>query len=123
MKSNTLGLNLEQEVPRQFIRGQTLIFEMELPCNIQPNEMQDYIPSAELRRIQNAGEDGFIAALDCSWKDGSQHTVLTFLAHDTELWPLGPAEFDVLFTGTGNKEGFKFRSAPVQIEIVDGVTR
>lgn len=138
---STLGLEIAETVlPKKFVRGQDLEFVMELPCDVP----KDYFGSnvsgppavtvttsltAELRRLQNAGADGFIADLNPTWEVDTNYTKIRFHVADTSAWPIGPAEFDVVFTREtvtvppGTIVNKTFRSPPVQIEIVDGVTQ
>lgn len=130
MNSNTLGVVVQNQIPKTFTRGQLLEFVMELP----PEIPADFFGGAsttteltsELRQVENAGKDGLIAPLEVSWEPGT-FTKIRFHCSDTNDWPLGPAEFDVKFTrtvtqGTGTPTVQVFRSQPVQFIIKDGVT-
>lgn len=121
-------LDLPGELPKRFVRGQNFVFSMELPPTVAADRFLEWTPTCQLRRLDNAGPSGVIAAVACDWRAGSRCTVLEFrfLAPDSELpgdtsaWPLGPVEFDVLFT---HPTLGRLRSLPVRLEIVDGVTR
>lgn len=136
MNTDTLGLDIQTKIPKVFIRGQTLEFLMELPYDIPAdyfnNMTEDPATStsttlaSELRQVQNAGTSGLIAPLTVTWETG---TKLRFHADNTGNWPLGPAEFDVVFVRTtidldsGQPTAVRwFRSLPVRITIADGVT-
>lgn len=148
MSDNTLNVATQpEEVPKTFIRGQTLDFIMELPDTIPADffvkttmdgpviaQTIETVMVAELRRKENAGGAGLVAQLQVNWEDSASYgyTKLRFKYPTTDAWPLGPVEFDVIFTRTVtdynngvpelNPEVKKFRSQPVQITIVDGVT-
>lgn len=122
-----------EALPRSFVRGQTFEFVMELPETIPADWFGDTDISttlkSELRRCQNASDDGLIADLAPTWEAGAEYTKIRFLVLDTSEWPVGPAEFDVLFTrtqtgaGPGGADVVKtYRSLPVSIVIVGEVT-
>lgn len=141
---STISIDIQQEeVPKVFIRGQDLMFVMELPCDVPKDYFWNSVFSpvethvkttleAQIRKVDNAGVDGFIADLDVKWELDSNYTKIRIkndIADDTALWPIGPAEFDVVFTRVTTVVGVgsyvttrKIRSLPVRIEIADGVT-
>ena len=139
MSTNILDVSVGQTgIPKSFIRGQTMEFILELPPEVPAgfflSELVTTTLACQLRKLENAGEDGLIATLEVSWEDaaGTKLRFKSAVDEDTNLWALGPAEFDVLFTRTENVElvtGIPgatqvktFRSLPVQITIEDGVT-
>jgi hypothetical protein len=125
MSSEKLGIEVGTEPPKTFIRGQSLEFLMELPCDVP----KDYFHTStttlacQLRSLENAGTDGLIDALIVTFEPNTNHTKLRFKAENTEDWPIGPAEFDVLFTRTVALVVKKVRSQAVKIMILDGVTK
>ena len=122
------------DVPRTFVRGQTLEFLMELPQTIplnwfgvdagSPSNGVTSTLAATLRKAQNAGPSGFIANLNPTWEPGTGRTKIRFLVAQTNNWPLGPVEFDLVLTRTVASIGMSktYRSLPVKFTIVDGVT-
>lgn len=136
MSANTLSLEVQPELPKTFVRGQTLDFVMDLPCDVPANYFNSTVGtvqtvttvSSELRQVQNAGLNGKIATLTVSWEDLIEYSKLRFYADPTGSWPLGPAEFDVVFvrtvtdTSTGQVKTKTYRSSPIKITIADGVT-
>lgn len=139
MSENTLRVEIDATPPKTFVRGQTLEFVMELPCDVPkdyfhssvvgpPAVVTDTVLSSELRRAEQAGPGGFIADLNPVWEPNTNYIKIRFKAENTEAWPLGPADFDVLFersvltTPPGSTATKKFRSLPVRIEILAGVT-
>ena len=116
----TQSLNVTpDEFPREFIRGQSLWFKMKLPPKIQAAALFPYNLSCTLRRYKNPGENGFIANLSVGWTDSSATEIEFSYPGETGEWPLGLAEFDVLFTHPTT--GRKIRTRPTQIMINDGV--
>ena len=122
-----------EDLPKSFIRGQTFEFVMELPKTVPLNWFGDTGISttlqSQLRRCQNASDDGLIADLAPIWEPNTVFTKIRFCVLDTSKWPVGPAEFDVLFTrtqagaGEGGADIVKtYRSLPVSIVIVGEVT-
>ena len=144
MSTNILGVSIEQTgIPKEFIRGQTMEFIMELPPEVPANFFRGYVAAetpvettlaCQLRRLENASESGLIATLLVTWEDaaGTKLRFKSLADDDTNQWPLGPAELDVVFTRTVQTEASTgipgsttvniYRSLPVRITIVDGVT-
>ena len=138
MTTNILNVTTQEVVPKTFIRGQTLEFVMLLPPEVPANffgpipinplvpdgpAYPETVVTSQLRRLENAGEDGLIAQLQVSWEPGTSYTKLRFKYETTNTWPLGPAEFDVTFVRTiGVATTKKYRSQPIAITIKDGIT-
>lgn len=127
----SLNLAINDELPKTFIRGQTLEFYLELPESIPANWFNDGANvkttlEATLRKKENAGNGGFIADLQPYWEPEGDSTKIWFFVGSTDEFPLGPAEFDVVFTRVNNSGAEPmertYRSLPIQISIVDGVT-
>jgi hypothetical protein len=91
-----------EDPPKEFIRGQTLEFLMELPQTIAADFFgsQTIVTTLEskLRRRDNAGTSGLIANLNPEWEWSARYSKIRFLVPETDDFPLGPAEFDVVFT-------------------------
>jgi len=122
MSKNVLGLAEEEILPKEFRRGQTLRFIMELPPKVQEGALKDYTPTCQLRRLDNLGPAGFIADIPVTWRDANKCVELLFeFTGDTSEWPVGPAAFDVLFSHSDGIQ--KRRSNPVRMNILDGVTQ
>lgn len=138
MSENLLGVEIEVDVPRTFVRGQDLEFLMELPSEIPAGYFvsNDGVTdvattlAAELRRLENAGVDGLLGNLNPAWEPGTEATKIRFKVASalTEAWPLGPVEFDVVFVRTSTVIATqvatvkKFRSCPVRFTVTDGIT-
>lgn len=112
-------LRIDQELSREFSRGQNLNFIMYLPNYVPEGHYDGWTPTAQLRKLHNPTEEGFIADLEVTWTD-EKRIALQFRFDDTSEWPLGPAEFDVVLT---SPSGEKVRTLPVRFTIVPGVTR
>jgi hypothetical protein len=115
---------------KTFIRGQTLEFIMGMPPNVPANYFGNGSTSTtmkcELRKVHNAGLSGLIATLDATWEPGSNFLTIRMRADDTDNWPPGPAELDVLFVRTSSSDPVpvrRFRSLKIPLLIEDGVTR
>ena len=106
--------------PLPFKRGQTFSFSMRIPDSIADGFLASWQPTAQLRRARNDSPSGLIAEIACYWLDPDTSRVLGFHHHPTDGWPLGPAEFDVLFTSAG---GQTLRSNTILFDIVRGITR
>lgn len=133
-----LGLQVLLTPPKEFIRGQSLEFLMDLPPTVPEGffaaDTVETTLAARLCRAEDASDDGFIADLIVTWEDSPSCTQLRFkspLDDDgndvTAKWPLGLVEFDVFFTKTTIVDEVTtvktFRSLPVRFKIVDGITR
>lgn len=115
-------LSIDTEgLARKFYRGQTFVFTMDLPDQIQFGQFEGWALSCQLRRLDNPGPSGFIADIGVSWLDSPQCTRIKFFAEDTDEWALGPAVFDVLLTAPDLSQ--RIRTEPVEFTIVPGVTR
>ena len=112
-------LRLKQQPSWEFSRGQNLNFIMYLPNYIPEGYYNGWTPTAQLRKLHNPAEEGFIADLEVTWTD-EKHIALQFRYDDTSDWPLGPVEFDVVLT---SPSGWKVRTLPVRFTIVPGVTQ
>ena len=149
MTLEIIGTPPQVAVPESIIQGQTLEFLMELPKTIPADWFNngsgvdgvlDPVNGAtgqsgvfttlasQLRRLQHEGGEGLICDLSPVWEPGSHSTKIRFQGGDTTNWPVGPAEFDVVFTRTvcavGAEDVVKvYRSLPVRIEILGGVTQ
>ena len=107
------------ELPTSFKRGQTFSFMFEIPEAIEDGMLKEYIPTAQIRKKGNSGKLGHIGDINCYWADPDTNRLLVMYHNDTGAWPLGLAELDVLFTGTG---GTSFRSNTVDFKIERGIT-
>lgn len=132
--TDTLGLSIAQDPPKEFVRGQTLNFFMELPATVpigffKGNGIETAL-KAHLRKAEDASEDGLICELLVQWTTADCIELHFQNPADvpTDDWPLGLAEFDVVFTKSVTTPPevttvvTTYRSLPVQFKIVDGIT-
>lgn len=129
-------------VRRKFIRGSTLMFELDLPDEIHPEDLEEdenmtLSLRSHLRRLGDASKDGFIADLR-PILDVERMKILfhaqeydeeqeEWVRADTSNWPIGPVEFDVVIiqnrTDIPDYTPGIVRFEPLQFDIVDGVTQ
>ncbi len=101
----------------EFSRGSSFEAIMSLPASIDENYFQLWIATSQLRQYGKITKTGFIADLDFTWIDGWKF-ILT--SDETDKWPLGEAELDVLFTHPTT--GRRIRTKKLRIKIKHGVT-
>lgn len=99
-----------------FARGTTFEAVMSLPDNVADDYFVDWQPLAMMRRAGQMTKAGLITEFDFKWIGPRQFVLST---DDTDKWPLGMAEFDVLFT---SRLGRRIRTKTVTIKITDGVS-
>lgn len=100
----------------EFARGATFEAVMSLPTNVPDNYFADWQPLSQLRRDGQLTKSGLIGELDFKWL-GPREFVLS--SNDTDKWPLGVAELDVLFT---SRQGRRIRTKSLKVKITPGVT-
>lgn len=106
--------------PKIFKRGGDFSIILTLPSYVQPDHFADWTATAQVRKYQNDGASGFIANLVFEWLPDSQHLGFRLTNEDTDNWPLGLAEMDVLFTSPTGK---KTQTQTVIFKIDRGITR
>lgn len=105
--------------PKTFKRGATFNVTMALPSYVATGHFADWTPTAQLRRFEDDSAKGLLADLTFEWTDPEDARAFTLTATDTADWPLGLAEFDVMFT----KDDRKVRTKTTQIRIKRGITQ
>lgn len=109
---------LQNSIP--FKRGSTFTFLLELPPAIEDGHFVNWTLKSQIRRMENATPDGFIANLAATWEDPVATTrVIKVHATDTQDWPLGIAEVDIVFT---SPVGVKVSSGTLYFDIQRSVT-
>jgi hypothetical protein len=103
----------------EFARGASFEAVMSLPVNIADDYFLTWQVVCQLRKLDHATADGFISDIDFRWIDGEPNK-FTLTQNDTDKWPLGMAELDVLFIHTS---GRKIRTKALVIKIRDGVSK
>ena len=99
-----------------FARGATFEAVMSLPVSVPDNYFLEWQPLSQIRRDGQLTKEGLIGELDFKWL-GPREFVLS--TDDTDKWPLGMAEMDVLFT---SRQGRRIRTKTVKIKITAGIT-
>lgn len=100
----------------EFARGATFEAVMSLPTNVPDNYFADWQPLSQIRRHGQLTKEGLIGELDFKWL-GAREFVLS--TDETDKWPLGVAEIDVLFT---SRLGRRIRTKTIKVKIVPGVS-
>lgn len=105
--------------PKTFKRGATFNVTLALPTYVAAGHFADWTATAQLRRFEDDSLKGLLADLDFEWVDPVDARSFVLSANDTADWPLGLAEFDVMF----EKDGRKVRTKTTQIRIKRGITQ
>lgn len=106
--------------PVVFKRGSTFSFQMAMPDNLAAGYFGSWRVEAQIRKEGSSSPAGLIADLSPFWADPATNTQLVIFHANTDGWPLGRAEMDVLFTSGG---GQKVRSKTVIFDIQRGITK
>ena len=81
-------------------QGGTFEVLASIPMNFPDGHFAAYATQSQLRSL--AG--GLISTLQLSWADPLTTRVLKLRSNDTATWPIGMAQFDILFTSpTGDR--------------------
>lgn len=107
---------IQDNIP-EFFRGASFEAVMRLPPNIEENYFAEWYALSQIRREGKLTKDGIIGELDFKWI-GPNEFLLS--SNETDKWPLGMAEFDVLFS---SKQGRRIRTKTLRVMIRDGVTK
>jgi hypothetical protein len=107
---------IQDNIP-EFARGSTFEAVISLPESIAENYFAEWQALSQIREEGNLTTDGIMGDLELSWLGPRQFMLKT---DDTDNWPLGMAEFDVLFS---SGEGRRIRTKTVRIMIKDGPTK
>lgn len=104
----------------QHSKGATFNYVFDIPDTIANGFFRKWKATAQIRKANNNLPSGMIAQLQCYWTNESTTKQLV-LSHDlTDNWPVGLAEFDVLFESV---DGQSMRSSIMPVQIVRGVTQ
>lgn len=122
-KTLKFKINPLQGAPKEFTRGQDLHFIMDVPCYIKLNDISNANIMSHLRLEDNHGPSGYIQELPISFLEIGASVDVSKLecfvpASATMNWPVGMAEFDVVFEISGEI----IRSEPVKMRIKFGIT-
>ena len=106
--------------PIYFTRGSSFNVTMKIPSDIADGMFSDWTLKCQVRKLGNEMPAGFIAEVPVFWLDPAT-TRFVGIKHDaTDSWPVGEAEFDVLFT---SPSGERIYSRKIPFTIQRGVTK
>ena len=100
----------------EFSRGASFEAIMSLPVSIPENYFADWQPFCQLRKVGSITESGYIGELALTWT-GPREFLLS--SDETDKWPLGKAELDILFT---SPQGRRIRTKKLVIDIKHGTS-
>lgn len=103
-----------------FKRGASFQFTFSFPESVTPGQFAGWTVRAELRRFRHPHAEGLISAIPAVWDNTETEARVTVTQHDTEAWPLGLAEFDILLT---SPTGQKVLTSTLLFDIQRGITR
>lgn len=106
---------IQDNIP-SFARGSTFEAIMSLPSNVEDDYFVTWQPLSQIRAEGNLTKEGIMGELTLKWLGPRQFVLST---DDTDKWPLGMAEFDVLFS---SRQGRRIRTKTIRILIKDGPT-
>lgn len=105
----------------EYARGSSFEAVMSLPDSVEPNYFATWQALSQIRKEGNLTKEGLIADLDFRWlEDGGQGRKFLLSSDDTDKWPLGMAEFDILFS---SNQGRRIRTKAVRVLIKAGPTQ
>lgn len=106
--------------PVPFKRGTTFSFVLDTPSSIVDGFFLDWDVKAQIRKERNNTPAGLIANLSIMWVDEETTRNLTLSYNNTDSWPLGIAEVDVLFV---SPTGQRMRSETMVFSIDRQITQ
>ena len=103
-----------------FKRGSTFKFTLKLPDSVVDGTFQGWVPTAQIRKHRDDSTNGLIATIPVSWVNAQTARELRVNFNDTDAWPLGDADFDILLTAP---DGTRLHSATMYFNIQRSVTK
>lgn len=107
---------IQDNIP-EFTRGASFEAILTLPNSVAANYFDNWQALSQIRKEGNLTSSGLIDDLELTWL-GDREFILK--ANDTDNWPLGMAEFDVLFSSNA---GRRIRTKTLRILIKAGPTQ
>ena len=107
---------IQDNIP-EFARGSSFEAVMSLPASVEVSYFATWQPLSQIRKEGNLTKEGLIGDLTFKWLEGNQFLLSS---NDTDKWPLGMAEFDVLFS---SRQGRRIRTKTVRVFIKAGPTQ
>jgi hypothetical protein len=103
-----------------FKRGATFSYAFEIPSDIPDGYFDEWEVHAQIRKAGSDSPKSLIAQLQPLWQDKVTTRELVLMHVDTNAWPVGPAEMDIVFV---SPSGFKAASKTVTVSIEKGITQ
>jgi hypothetical protein len=104
----------------EFARGASFEVIMSLPINVPDMYFHTWQPLSQIRQAGNLTKDGLIGELTFTWlEDGEGGRKFMLSSEETDRWPFGDAELDVLFS---SPTGRRIRTKKLTVKIVPGIT-
>lgn len=107
---------IQDNIP-EFARGSSFEAVMSLPLSVEEDYFLTWQALSQIRAEGNLTSGGLIGDLELKWL-GPRQFLLS--SDDTDNWPLGMAEFDVLFS---SNQGRRIRTKTLRINIKAGQTQ
>ncbi len=110
-----------------FKKGATFSFILQLPSIVEEGQLVGWSLKAQIRKQGNDQASGFISDLEVTWVDEEKATSIRAFHQNTEDWPVGILEFDVIFTAPIDPENPTvdpeiIKSATVYVNVLRSIT-
>lgn len=105
--------------PNLFVRGNAFSHTFDVPPAYADGTLANWLPLAQARVADNRLPEGLIVTLDHAWVDPTVARKIRVTTPNTEHWPVGLFEVDVLLT---SPSGDYARLPKLVMECVPGVT-
>ena len=100
-----------------FKRGASFEAVVRLPSTVEENYFIEWQPLSQIRKEGDMTKEGLIGELTFKWLEPN---VMLLSNDETDKWPLGMAEFDILFS---SNQGRRIRTKTLRIDIQAGPTQ
>lgn len=106
--------------PTVFKRGTTFAYAVTIPPVFHDGYFRLWDIQAQVRKYKNETRLGLVSTLAHHWEDGITTRRLIVFDGDTDHWPLGLVESDVLLISS---TGYRIRTKTLYLNIERGVSR
>jgi hypothetical protein len=106
--------------PTVFRRGTTFAYAVNIPDTFHDGYFRLWDVNSQVRKLNNETRNGLVSTLAHYWENAITTRRLIVFDGDTEAWPLGLVESDVLLISS---TGYRIRTKPLFMKIERGVTR
>lgn len=106
--------------PIRFTRGASFNALLKIPTSIPDGFFANWTLRCQVRKAGSELSTGFIGEVSVSWIDPLTTRTIAIKHDATDNWPLGGAEFDVLFV---SPNGEKMYTQKIAFTIQRGVTK